>query len=210
MLQLNQSRTLSALDRSFFSSENATAMPERKAFSTTQSLLDMATAWWNEFQERDGQAGALKVKLRTLFRGSITPVFRRMFESPDNVLSLQPPLAPNVGYSWLHSPSRRVETDERDFVFLESASRLLLRAANFAEAILQAWDISIADEQLLLKMKRCLSSFVKTIIQTQVALSFGCLQLRRDHYLGGAKALSGHAIQQLRMRRPSMQPCCFL
>ena len=73
----------------------------------------MATAWWNEFQERDGQAGALKVKLRTLFRGSITPVFRRMFESPDDFLSLQPPLAPDVWYSWLPNPSRCVETDER-------------------------------------------------------------------------------------------------
>ena len=110
------------------SSENASAMPESKAFSTTQSLLDMATAWWNEFQERDGQAGALKVKLRTLFRGSITPVFRRMFESPDDVFSLQPPLAPNVGYSWLPNPSRRIESEGARLCFLGvSVAPLLAR-----------------------------------------------------------------------------------
>ena len=79
------------------SSENVTTMPESKAFSTTKSLRDMAAAWWNEFLERDGDAGAQKVKLKSMFRGSITPVFRRMFESPDNFLSLAPPLSPNVG-----------------------------------------------------------------------------------------------------------------
>ena len=180
------------------SSENATSMPEGKAFSTTQSLLDMAQSWWSEFKERDGEGGALKVKLRSLFRGSITPVFKRMFESPDDVLALTPPLSPNVGYSWLPTPHKRIETDERDLVFFESASRLSLRAANFAEAILQAWDSSITDEQLLLRMRRCLSSFVKTIMQTQVAVTFGCLQLRRDHYLHAAKGLSADAIQRLR------------
>ena len=180
------------------SSENATSMPETKAFSTTPSLLKMAEAWWSEFRERDGEGGALKVKLRSLFRGTITPFFKRMCESPDDVLSLTPPLSPNVGYAWLPQPQKRVETEERDLIFFESASRLSLRAANFAEAVLQAWDSSITDEQLLLRMRRCLSSFVKTIMQTQVAISFGCMQLRRDFYLSGAKGLSSDAIQQLR------------
>ena len=44
----------------------------------------------------------------------------------------------------------------------------------------------------------CLSSCVKTIMQTQIAISFGCLQLRRDFYLSGTKGLSSDAIQQLR------------
>ena len=35
-------------------------------------------------------------------------------------------------------------------------------------------------------------------MQTQLATAFGCLQLRRDHYLSGAKGLSGDAIHQLR------------
>ena len=60
-------------------SENATSMPESKAFSTTPSLLQMAEAWWSEFRERDGDSGALKVKLRSLFRCTITPIFKRMF-----------------------------------------------------------------------------------------------------------------------------------
>ena len=58
-------------------------------------------------------------------------------------------------------------------------------------------DSSITDEQLLLRM-RCLSSFVKTIMQTRIAISFGCLQMRRDFYLSGATGLSSNAIQQLR------------
>ena len=50
------------------SSENAATMPESKAFSTTKSLRDMATAWWNKFHERDGgDAGTLKVKLKSMF-----------------------------------------------------------------------------------------------------------------------------------------------
>ena len=35
-------------------------------------------------------------------------------------------------------------------------------------------------------------------MQTQVAISFGCLQLRHDFYLSGTKGISSDAIQQLR------------
>ena len=71
---------------------------------------------WSEFRERGG-AGALKVKLRSLFRGSIARLFTRMFQPPDDVLALEPPLAPSRGYGWLPNPHKNVEIDERDLVF---------------------------------------------------------------------------------------------
>ena len=95
----------------------------------------MAEAWWSEFRERDGKAGAMNVKFRSLFRGSIARVFNRMFQSPDDVLTLEPPLFPSVGYAWLPNPNRKVEMDERDVVFFDATWRLALRAANFAEIV---------------------------------------------------------------------------
>ena len=48
------------------SSKNAATMPESKAFSTTQSVFDKAKPWRSEFGERNGEGGALIVKLRAL------------------------------------------------------------------------------------------------------------------------------------------------
>ena len=159
----------------------------------------------NSARERDG---TLKVKLRLLFRGTITPIFKRMFESPDDVLSLTSPQSPNVCYAWLPQPQKRVETEERDLIFFESASRLSLRAAKLAKAVLQTWDSSITDEQLLLRMRSCLWSFVKTIMQTQVAISFGCLQLRCD--LAALKVSPAMLFSSYVMRWPSTLPPYFL
>ena len=122
----------------------------------------------------------------------------RMYESPDNLLRLDAPSAPPAGYPWLSIPTKRVEIEERDVRFLESTARLALRASNFSEVLLQAWDTSLEDVDLHLRMKKCLSSVVKTFMQSQVAIANGCLQLRRDHYLASAKGLSADAVARLR------------
>ena len=180
------------------SSENRDAPPDSIAFTTTPALVTMFKAWWSEFEERDGDAVSPQVKLRSLFRGSLSKHVSRMYESPDNLLSLDAPTAPPAGYPWLPSPQKKVEIDERDVRFLESTSRLALRASNFSEVMLQAWDASLTDIDFHLRTRKCLSSVVKTIMQTQVAIANGCLQLRRDHYLSHAKGLTPDAIARLR------------
>ena len=180
------------------SSKNRDAQPDSLAFTTTPALFKMCKAWWSEFEERDGDAVSPQVKLRSLFRGSMSRNIARMYESPDNLLRLDAPSAPPAGYPWLPIPTTRVEIEERDVRFLESTARLALRASNFSEVLLQAWDASLEDVDLHLRMKKCLSSVVKTFMQTQVAITNGCLQLRRDHYLTSAKGLSADAVARLR------------
>ena len=180
------------------SSKNRDAQPDSLAFTTTPALVAMCKAWWSEFEERDGDAVSPQVKLRSLFRGSMSRNIARMYESPDNLLRLDAPSAPPAGYPWLPIPTKRVEIEERDVRFLESTARLALRASNFSEVLLQAWDASLEDVDLHIRMKKCLSSVVKTFMQTQVAIANGCLQLRRDHYLASAKGLSADAVARLR------------
>ena len=179
-------------------SERRELPPDSMAFTTTPALIEMAKAWWAEFENRDGDAVSPQVKWRTLFRGSISRNAARVYESPDDLLSLEAPSGPPSGYPWLPTPNRKVEFDERDVRFIESTARLALRASNFSEVILQAWDVATEDTDLLARMKKCLSSVVKTIMQTQLAVANGCLQMRRDHYLASAKGLSHDMMYKLR------------
>ena len=54
-------------------------------------------------------------------------------------------------------------------------------------------------------MKSCLSTIVKSVMQTQTSITFGCLQLQHDHYLAHACGLPQDAIQQLR-HAPALDP----
>ena len=179
-------------------SERREAPVESMAFTTTPALVEMCRAWWSEFRERDGDSVSPQVKLRTLFRSSLNKHVQRIYESPDDVLALEPPSGPPTGYPWLPTPQKRMEIDERDMRSLESSARLALRASNFAEVLLQAWDASFTDVEFHFRLKKSLSSVVKTVMQTQLAVAYGCMQLRRDHYLAGAKGLSADAVARLR------------
>ena len=136
-----------------------------------------------EFRERNGKGGALKVKLCSLFRGSSAREFTRIFQSPSDTFGLEPPLTSNIGYAWLSNPQKTVEIDERDLVFFEETSRLPLRAAKFSEVVLQSWDANLKGKNCHIKMMSCLSIIVKSVTQTQTSITFGTLQLRRNHFL---------------------------
>ena len=75
---------------------------------------------------------------------------------------------------------------------------MALRAANFADIVLQDWDANLRDSYFQDKMKSCISTIVKGVMQTQTSITFGCLQLRRDHYLAHTRGRSPDATQQLR------------
>ena len=178
-------------------SERRELPPDSMAFTTTPALIEMAKAVWP----------SLKIETATQCRlksngghcsGAPSVAMQRVYESPDDLLSLEAPSGPPSGYPWLPTPNRKVEFDERDVRFIESTARLALRASNFSEVILQAWDVATEDTDLLARMKKCLSSVVKTIMQTQLAVANGCLQMRRDHYLASAKGLSHDMMYKLR------------
>ena len=117
-----------------------------------------------------------------------------MYDSPDNILSVDAPTALPACYQLLSTPQKKVEIDERDVRFLASTAHLALCAFNFSEVMLQAWDASLDNIAFYMRTRKCLSSVVKTIMQTQLAITNGCLQLRRDHYLSQVKGLSPDAI----------------
>ena len=164
----------------------------------------MVKVWWEEFRERDGDTGSMNLKLRQMFKGFGVRVSLKPYESVDGTLSLEPPGNPNVGYSWLPQPPRVIEIHEKDLIQFERNARISLRAANFAEAVLQAWkpeDEKIKDKNesdYMSQMKRSLSKVVKCVVQAQVATMCGALQLRRDQYLTVVKGLSVDNIQRLR------------
>ena len=71
--------------------------------------------------------------------------------------------------------------DEREVRFLDSTAFIS------SEVLLHARDTSLEYVNFHLRMRKGQSSFVKTIMQTQVAISNRCLQLCRDHYIAQAK-----------------------
>ena len=93
MSQSRKSRRLYAVGPSF-------SRPKIMTHLLTVSLSlphphsEMFIAWWSEFEDRDGDAVSRQVKLHSLFRGSISRHVSRMYESPNNLLSLDAPLRP--------------------------------------------------------------------------------------------------------------------
>ena len=67
-----------------------------------------------------------------------------------------------------------------------------------AEVVLQAWDPEKTELKLALRMRKSISRAVKAMMQIQVAMTCGLLQLRRDHVLTAVRGLSVDNIQRLR------------
>ena len=55
------------------------------------------------------------------------------------MLSVDPHDAPASSYHWLPTPSKRLELEERDYVYFEQQVRTTIRALNFVEVVLQTW-----------------------------------------------------------------------
>ena len=180
------------------SSENREPADKSLAFTTTPALAAMFEAWWANFNERDGDSGQLGVKLRSLFKGATVRVLSRPYVSTDGTLSLSPPTTPSVGYAWLSTPAIKLLFEEKDILLLERHCHLSLRAMNFAEVVLQAWDTANADADLAVRLRRSLTKTVKTVMQTQTLSLCALLQARRDHVLAHARGLSIDHIQKLR------------
>ena len=96
-----------------------------------------------------------------------------------------------------------MEFEARDVHLIESSVPFAPQACNVSEAILQACDTTLEDEQLYERIKTCFSSVVKIIIQMQLAIANGCLQMRYDHFLASAEGLSHDALSRLR-RAPAL------
>ena len=191
-------------------SEDAPVAEDSLALSTTGAFLRMFEAWWLEFKLKDGRAGTLQNKLRTLFKGSGVSVSLKPYEAGDGFLAFDPPDAPPASYAWLPPPPKKVELVENDLLFFERQSRISIRALNFAEVILQTWKNGDLQDDALLQMQHSLSRAVKCITQAQMASLCGLIQLRRDHYLAAAKGLSVDDLQALRhaplLGMPSLFP----
>ena len=179
-------------------SEQRADTPESFSFTTTGSLCAMFDEWWTDFKTRDGDTGALGVKLRSLFRSSLLRESLKPYESADGKLALDPPGNPNVGYSWLPKPEKKVEIEEKDLIFMERSSRATLRALNFMEVVLQAWLPDKTELEIATRMRMSLCKAVKAMMQMQVVTTCELIQARRDHHLAGVRGLSVDNIQRLR------------
>ena len=183
---------------------------ESLALTTTSAFLRMFEAWWLEFKLKDGRAGTLQHKLKSLFKGSGVSVSLKPYESGDGFLAFDPQDAPPASYAWLPSPPKKVELVDGDLLFFERQSRISLRALNFVEVILQTWKNGDLQDDTLMQMQHSLSRAVKCITQAQIASLCGLIQLRRDHCLATAKGLSVDDLQALRhaplLGMPSLFP----
>ena len=183
------------------SSEQRSEIPENFLFTTTGSVCAMFEEWWTEFKSRDGDAGTLNIKFRSLFRGTLLRESLKSYESADGKLCIEPPGNPNVGYSWLPAPAKTIELEVRDLIFLERNSRATLRVLNFIEIVLQAWEPGTTDAEMALRMRKSLCKAVKAMMQLQVVSTCELIQARRDHHLAGVRGLSVDNIQRLRHAR---------
>lgn len=191
------------------SSEDYSETPDSMSFTTTSALVQMFDAWWEEFKLKDGDSGALNIPFRSLFRGSLLRESLKPYEAADSKLPIEPPSNPNMGYSWLPQPVRRIEIAERDWIFMERNVRVALRALNFAEVVLQASKADEISEDMQLRMRRSMSRALKTMMQSLVSTLCGMLQMRRDQYLAVARGLTVENIQQLRHAAWAEQPKIF-
>ena len=179
-------------------SEQREEIPEGFSFTTTASLTDMFHVWWKEMIAKDGDLGVFGVKLKSMFRSSLVRESLKCYESADDKLTLEPPANPVAGFGWLPTPSKKMEMEERDVLFLERGCRATCRALNLAEIILQAWDPEKTDLKVAQRMRKSISKAVKAMMQIQVASTCGLLQLRRDHFLFGVRGLTPNHVQRLR------------
>ena len=101
------------------SSEQRDEIPEGFSFTTTSSLVGMFELWWKELRAKDGDLGVFGVKLKSMFRSSIVRESLKCYESADDKLSLEPPANTIAGFGWLPTPSKKMDVEERDILFLE-------------------------------------------------------------------------------------------
>ena len=105
----------------------------------------------------------------------------KLDESMDGTFLLEPPGNFNEGYQWLPQPQKIIEMHKKDLIQFERNARISLRAANFAEAVLQAWkpeDEKVKDKNesdYMSQMERSLSKVIKCVVQERVATMCGGL-----------------------------------
>ena len=180
------------------SSEEKIEIPQALHLTDTESLLRMIDAWWEDFSEKDGQAGPCMVKLKSVFRGSGIRLSTKPYESADGYLSMEPLANPPSCYSWLPAPPRKIELDEKDVISWERNSRVCLRVLNFVEAILQTWRERSTDAELMEQMRKSVCKAVKCLMQAQVSSMCGQIQVRRDQYLAVIKDVEQENVKKLR------------
>ena len=137
-VQVVSKQSLTGSKAIILSSEQRVLPPESFVFTTTPSIIQMVESWATEFYEKDGDAGATGIRLKSLFRGSLRREKMKPYEVADDIIPLDCAGNPTVGYEWLPQPTRRVDLDERDAIFLEKNTRATIRALNFSEVVLQA------------------------------------------------------------------------
>ena len=179
-------------------SEDVQASDDSLALTTTDALLKMFEAWWLEFKTKDVVGGASQSKLRSLFRGAGVRASLKPYESADGILSFDPHEAPSSAYHWLPTPPKKLDIEERDYLYFERQVRTTIRALNFVEVVLQTWKAKDYEDTLLTHFRLSVTRAVKCAMQAQVATLCGLIQLRRDHYLASAKGLQTQELQTLR------------
>ena len=81
--------------------------------------------------------GASQSKLRVLFLGASVRASLKLYESADGILSFDPYDAPSSAYHWPPKPPKKLELEERDYVYFKRQVCTTIRAINFVEAVLQ-------------------------------------------------------------------------
>ena len=139
MYRSKRNKSFYALAPSFFHLKIVKPLPTvSHSLPLPRSFREICKAWWSKSEDFDGDAVSPQVKLWSLFRGLVSRHVSCMYESPDNLLSLDAPTAPSAGYPCLPKPQKKLEIDERDVRFLESSARLALSVSIFSEVVLQS------------------------------------------------------------------------
>ena len=132
----------------------------------------------------------------------------RLYEHKDDVISSDALSNPPLHFNWLPSPGRRIEMNESDVISVERSARLMIRALNYLEVILQAWE-QIEDEEDQEYALNFMSKAIKMMFQNQISLMCSVVLVRRDHFIEKAKGLSADQIVNLRSASIIQAKCIF-
>ena len=161
-------------------------------------MIQLFEAWWNEFERKHAPSRPDNIKLMMMFKSQNLKPKTRPYECKEDEISSEPMKAPLSYFSWLPFPGKKLEVQDFDMQHFERYGRMSLRTLNFIEVSIQAFHKLRKNKELIELIMKRITFAIKTLIQLQLSIVCGVIQLRRDHYIMKTKGLAHE--QKIRLR----------
>ena len=172
-------------------------------------MIQLFEAWWNEFERKHAPSRPDNIKLMMMFKSQNLKPKTRPYECKEDEISSEPMKAPLSYFSWLPFPGKKLEVQDFDMQHFERYGRMSLRTLNFIEVSIQAFHKLRKNKELIELIMKRITFAIKALIQLQLSIVCGIIQLRRDHYIMKTKGLSHEQKIRLRHSKVLREPKLF-